>query len=413
MYNNSGLSLEQAPPISVVLRFFITAAVFGIVAGVLTLLFGVEIFDASSKEARVITHILTLGVMASFMMGALFQMLPVIAGVVLQNPSKKATFVHITLTLGVIMIALAFYTSQSYFYLLSALLLGSSLLFVSAIMIANLRKLPSHSSSSKGMFFALIAFSVTVVLGMYLLLALGGYHDGTMYGNLKEMHYSFGLFGWVSLLIIAISFQVIEMFFVTAKYPDWIQKYLIMILFSLLFITPFTPPIMIALPLMIYAGFTLHRLSKRKRPTSDASVWFWRFGMGLLIVTMLLWIADLEAVKYITFIFFALSIVFAMVYKIVPFLVWFHLSNQGYMSAPLMFDIIPPKRIKWHFYLHVITFSMWALSSYDELLPQWQASTLTIASFLLIGSFGYLLYHLINAVKIYRHTQKYSEKISW
>ncbi len=409
MFNNAGLSLEQAPPLSVVLRFFITAAIFGIVVGIIGLIFGADIFEPSQKEARIMTHLLALGVMASFMLGALFQMLPVIAGVVLQAPTKKAMFVHVTFTIGVIMIAVAFWTSKPLFFTLSALFLGISLLYANTIMIVNLLKLKSHSSSSKGMLFALINFVITIFLGLYLLLALGGYHDGVSYTKVKEVHYSFALFGWISLLIIAISFQVIEMFFVTPKYPEWMQKYLIMIIFFLLLITPFTTPIMIALPLTIYAGYTLHRLSKRKRPTSDASVWFWRFGMGLLILTMLLWIINIEAIpalKYITFIFFATSIIFSMVYKIVPFLVWFHLSNQGYIAAPLMFDIIPPKRIKWHFYLHIVTFIIYMLGSYhDGFIP--------VAAMLVVVSFGYLLYHFINAIKIYRHTQKHSEKISW
>lgn len=408
MFNQGGLSLEQAPPISVVLRFFITAAIFGIVAGVLLFIFGKEVFDSSTKEALIITHILALGVMASFMLGALFQMLPVIAGVVLKTPTKKAMFVHSTFTLGVIMIGFTFYTSSSLLYLISGILLGVSLLYTTAIMISNLLKLQTHSSSSKGMLLALAGFTITIVLGLYLLFALGAYHDGLYFAEVKQTHYSFGLFGWVSLLIVAISFQVIEMFYVTPAFATWIQKYFIMIVaFLLLFSSlPFVP-IMIALLFIIYAGFNLYNLSKRKRPTSDATVWFWRFGMGMLIVTMTLMIGDIKTpLSYISFIFFALSIVFAMVYKIVPFLVWFHLSNQGYMSAPLMFDIVHPKEIKMHFYLHVMTFVLWVLSVYHD-------SFIIPASMLVIASFSLLLYRLIHAWKMYRHTQEHTEKMTW
>ena len=409
MFSQGGLSLDQAPPISVVLRFFITASIFGIAAGVLLLLFGVDVFDASNKEALILTHILALGVMASIMLGALFQMLPVIAGVVLQNPTKKAMFVHIAFTLGVIMIALAFYTQKSAFYLISAVLLGASLLFVTTIMISNLFKLEGHSSSSKGMLFALGGFTITILLGLYLLLALGGYHDGSYFAQIKQTHYSFGLFGWVSLLIISISYQVIEMFYVTPKYPDILSKNLIITLFFLLLFTPFIPPIMIALLLITYATITLLRLSKRKRPTSDGTVWFWRFGMGMLIASMLLLLMNEEVLKplnYLTFIFFALSIVFAMVYKIVPFLVWFHLSNQGYMSAPLMFDIVHPREIKQHFYMHIATAVAFLIAL---LIPQ----AIMIAGALTISSFGLLLYRLIIAIKLYRHTQKHGEKMCW
>jgi len=306
MFNQSGLSLEQAPPISVVLRFFITASVFGIVAGVLLLIFGKEVFDTSTKEALIITHILALGVMASFMLGALFQMLPVIAGVVLKTPTKKASFVHSTFTLGIIMIGFAFYTSKPLFFLISGVLLGISLLYTTAIMIANLLKLQTHSSSSKGMLFSLGGFTITIILGLYLLFALGSYHDGFYFSEIKQTHYSFGLFGWVSLLIVSISFQVIEMFYVTPAFPTWIQRYFIMsVAFLLLFSSlPFVST-MIALLFIVYAGFGLYNLSKRKRPTSDATVWFWRFGMGMLIVTMAIMITGIETpLSYITFIFF-------------------------------------------------------------------------------------------------------------
>ena len=90
MFSQNGLSLEQAPPISVVFRFFFVGALFGIIAGISIFFYGMDIFDASSTAAITFTHLLTLGVMLSFMFAALFQMLPVIAGVTLTSPIQKA-----------------------------------------------------------------------------------------------------------------------------------------------------------------------------------------------------------------------------------------------------------------------------------------------------------------------------------
>lgn len=416
MFSQGGLSLDQAPPISVVLRFFITASIFGILAGLLLLVFGKEVFISSSPKAVILTHILALGVMASFMLGALFQMLPVIAGVVLQTPEKKAIFVHTAFTLGVITVLIAFYTASSYMYLISVFLLASSLLFSTYIMISNLLKLRDHSSSSKGMLFALIGFSIAILLGLYLLLSLGGFIDGSYFSGIKQLHYSFGLFGWITLLIISISFQVIEMFYVTPSYPSYISKYLVLTIFALLLFSPFQSTIsiiLISFLFITYAFLTIQKLSKRKRPTSDATVWFWRFGMGMLIVTMSISIVGqfienetLKSLSYLSFIFFALSIIFAMVYKIVPFLVWFHLSNQGYMDAPLMFDIVHPKEIKKHFYLHVVTFILLILGLFSDYL-------FVVASLMVIASFGLLLYHLVFAVNKYKYTQKNSKPMKW
>jgi hypothetical protein len=400
MFNQGGLSLEQAPPISVVLRFFVTASIFGVLLG---------LYLMGDFKNIIVIHILALGVMASFMLGAMFQMLPVIAGVVIKMPTKKAIVANLLLVIGLILQLSAFETSSNLLYLLGAIILGLGLLYTSTLMLKEVVKIKDHSSSSKGILFALLSFTIAILFGIYLLLTLGGYTDATIYSEIKEAHYSFALFGWVTLLVVSISFQVVEMFYITPKYPKFISRYLTTAIFSLLIIKiailfigigSTLIDISLAILFITYAGITIHRLYRRKRPTSDATVWFWRLGMGLLIVSMVILSLDrsinlgekLNFVGQITFISFALSIVFAMVYKIVPFLVWFHLSNQGYMEAPMMFDVIHPKKAKVHFWIHISMITAWFLSTLYEPIS-------ILASILLSISFGWLLYHLIYAVK--------------
>ena len=414
MFNQGGLSLEQAPPISVVLRFFVTASIFGVLLG---------LYLIGNFKNIIVIHILALGIMASFMLGAMFQMLPVIAGVVIKMPTKKATIANILLVIGLVLQLSAFETSFNLLYLLGAIILGAGLLYASTLMLKEVIKIKDHSSSSKGILFALVSFTIAIFFGVYLLLTLGGYTDGTLYTEIKEAHYSFALFGWVTMLIISISFQVVEMFYITPKYPQLMSKYLTISIFSLLIIktalifikiNSIIIDITLAILFIIYAGITIHRLYKRRRPTSDATVWFWRLGMGLLITSMIILFFDkviglgenLNFISQITFIGFALSIVFAMVYKIVPFLVWFHLSNQGYMEAPMMFDVIHPKKAKIHFWIHVSMIITWILSTLYEPIS-------ILASLLVSISFGWLLYHLIFALSKYDYTQKYTEKIEW
>ena len=90
MFQNSGLSLDQAPPISVVLRFFLGGTLFGITAGLWLLFQGESALSPSVSAGQIMTHLLTLGVMLSFMLGALFQMLPVLAGIALPDPVKTS-----------------------------------------------------------------------------------------------------------------------------------------------------------------------------------------------------------------------------------------------------------------------------------------------------------------------------------
>ena len=427
MFNQGGLSLDQAPPLFVVLGFFIMASVFGVLLGLFLLLDNTGLLTSfSNGKSLFITHTLALGVMASFMLGALFQMLPVIAGVSIKTPTKKVFIVQTLFIVGLVIQLYAFLNgSLPLLYFLASAYLGVGLLYAMVIMLKELIKIKDHSSSSKGMVFSLISFTLAILFGIYLLLTLGGYVDGILFTQVKEIHYSFALFGWVSLLVISVSFQVVEMFYVTPKYPKWMSSYLTLIVFALLlvkgvaiFMNFQTEMITVLLSLLfiIYGGVTLHRLYLRKRPTSDATVWFWRLGMGLFIVSMIITLLDtffeinpeVKMLSYVTFIGFALSIVLAMTYKIIPFLTWFHLSNQGYMKAPMMHEVIHPKKAKIQFYMHVTMLVILMISLFVNL-----AFVEVLASLLVLGSFGWLLYNLIYAMKKYLYTQKHTEKFEW
>jgi len=421
VFSQNGLSLDQAPPLSVVFRFFFLGSLFGIVAGVLIFLYQTEIFDASSTAALTLTHVFTLGVMLSFMFASLFQMLPVISGVKLTSPVKRANLLLYPFTLGVITLLLGFnFSTIDWFFPLSGLLLGGSLFAIIIPMLLKLFKIENHSASSKGMSVALLFLGFVVLFALYLLAALSGYIEGSYYTQIKMAHYSFGLFGWIAVLIISISFQVIEMFYVTPAYPELISRYLPWGLFSLLLLSSvlalfypllwnLTELLLIAI-LTLYALLTLKRLTQRKRPLTDATVWFWRIGLSSLIIsmlsigmTLLTDIVFFKPLSYIFFASFALSIVFAMFYKIVPFLTWFHLNSQGYFTAPMMHEVIHPKTAKKHLYIHLATIITFCLSLLF-------APLIFLAGTLTILSFGWLSYQIIHAHLLYKKTQKTGEK---
>jgi hypothetical protein len=371
--------------------------------------------------AVTLTHALTLGIMASFMLGALFQMLPVIAGVVIHSPAKKSWWIQIPFILGTISLLFAFNLPQyHHLYWLASLLLGGSLLGISALMLKNLSAIEHHTASSRGMVFALISFTFVIILALYLASSLGGLAEGSYYTPIKTAHYSFGLFGWITLLIISISFQVIEMFYVTPPYPLPVSRYLTLVIFLLLLskvpLALFVPNATVAIDMLLallfasFAILTLYRLSQRKRPLADATIWFWRMGMGSLIISMLFWLlhgffplVPIEGVSIVAFVSFALSVVFAMFYKIIPFLTWFHLNAQGYFTAPMMHEVIHPKTAKKHFWIH--------LSLILTLIGSLFIGQMLILSGLLtILSFGWVSYQIIHAHLLYTKTQKSGEK---
>ena len=421
MFQQNGLSLDQAPPISVVFRLFFMAALFGMLTGIIILFYQETVFDPASIGAITLVHTLTLGVMASFMLGALFQMLPVIAGVVLDAPVKRSWWIQAPFALGTITLLSSFnLPAYSQLYILASLLLGMSLLGAIVLMLSKLTKLSHHSASSRGMMIALFAFAITLLLAFYLTATLSGFMEGSYYAQVKILHYNFGLLGWIALLIISISFQVVEMFYVTPPYPKTVSQYLagaivllLLIKIPLLLFAPssvIAVNILLALLLITFALFTLYRFSQRKRPLADATMWFWRLGMGSLIFSMLFWIISqfasytiFQSVMYIAFASFALSVVFAMFYKIVPFLTWFHLNAQGYYTAPMMHEVIHPKTAKKHFWIHLTAIIMLLLSLFVGKL-------IFVAGVLMILSFGWIAYQIIHAHLLYRTTEKTGEK---
>ncbi len=420
MFNQNGLSLKQAPPISVVFRFFFSGSVFGIIAGVFILFFQNTIFDPYSTEALTVTHTLTLGVMLSFMFAALFQMLPVIAGVTLDSPIKKANTLQYPFIIGVILLLFAFNFFYSWLFISASILLGGSILYITIVMLLNLVKIENHSISSQGMLYSIISLSFVVLLALYLLGNLAGVVSSEHYTHIKISHYSFGLFGWISLLIISISFQVIEMFYVTPSYPKIITKYLPISMITILSLSTivgfYTPKfiiitnVLLAIILSFYALLTLKRLTQRKRPLTDATVWFWRMGLSSLLLSMIFMVTaefieiqEINTLSYIFFASFAISIVFAMFYKIIPFLTWFHLNSQGYFTAPMMHEIVHPKTAMKHLYIHLATIISFILTIVFS-------KFIFLAGILTIISFSLMTYQIAHAHIIYKKTQKTEEK---
>jgi len=423
MFDQNGLSLDQAPPIWVVFRFFIAGALFGILGGVSMLVWGDSIFDFSSAGALVLTHIFTLGVMLSFMLGALFQMLPVIAGVTLSNPIKHSNIVQLPLLVGIFSLLYGFAGGSNIAFLMASVLLGVSLLYLCVLMLSRLLKLDNQSASSRGMAYALASLVVVVILGVYMSNVHAGLGDGEWFTVAKKAHYSYGLFGWIALLIISISFQVVEMFYVTPPYPKavsrWAPLWIIAILDILAIGLIFYPPLVILSEALLfvslgaYGVLTLVRLSQRKRPLADASMWFWRVGMGSLVASMILLLVLLASdapylldVAVVLFATFSTSIVFAMFYKIVPFLTWFHLNSQGYLMAPMMHEIVHPKVARVNFWIYSAAMT-------SLLVSIWVGGFIYIAGVLTALSYGWAGYQVIKAGKLYKHTQETSEKFDF
>ncbi len=420
MFQNSALSMEQAPPIKVVLRFFLTGTLFAFAASFLLFFYGENLENLALPQTLAITHILTLGVMASFMFGALFQMLPVLCGVSIKEPESNSMWINYALSFGTVALVAGFVNNTVILYGIASLLLLFAIFKTAYIMLKELIKI-KHSNSSRGMLLSLLSLVLVAVFGLTLLAIRSGVGLNIDYLALKTVHFSFGLFGWVALLVISVSFQVIEMFYVTPAYPRQYAQILPKLLFGLLianiamalFMQSYLQIIdaVVILLIALHALLTLIRLKQKKRAVTDATVLFWAFGMGTYLLFTLAYGASYFVAIPVTllatlFSFFALSVVFAMSYKIVPFLVWFHLNAKGYFEAPMMHEIAHPKYARVNLYLFGSTFIVLFAANFIPVL--WK-----VGAILLFVAFAMLFAMIYKALRKYNYIFKNGKRFEF
>lgn len=393
-----GLLLQFLPPFSIIGRFFITASIFGLIGSILALFMSIS----ENFNLPLLVHSFTLGFLAMTMVGALFQMLPVVAGAVIKKASLKATLTHLLLLIGIPLLLIGLFTADKELILLGTAFTAGGLLGVSAVFAFSLLRVKSHIPTSRGIKFSLLNFVIGVSLGVLLILNMSGIYP-LDHLRLLNLHLSFMLIGWVFLLVASVSFQVVEMFFVTPPYPKrfaWYLPPIIAVLLAMKFLlynSILLDPLLSIL-MILQAVLTLDRLRKRRRKIPDPLINFWQVGMVALILSSALYPFLHREFLLFLFLFgtFAQSVVFAMMYRIVPFLVWLHLSNRGVINPPTMHEIISRRRVYVNLYLHLLSIVSFLTAYFFDL-----RHIFIISSVLYFISFLVLLVNLISGVLIY------------
>ncbi|ADC90087.1 conserved hypothetical protein [Thermocrinis albus DSM 14484] len=396
----TGLQLLYLPPFSIVSRFFLTAALFGFL-GTLLGLYEVVV-DSFLLPAFV--HIYTLGFMTMTMVGALFQMLPVVAGVVIERSLFVATYTHLTLVCGVLAFVGGFLLREKSILITGTALLLLALVPTASFMLFKLLRIKAHTPTSGGIRYALFSLLLGILLGSLEIFNLIGYSIFDYFWLLRA-HLTVMLFGWVGILVASVAFRVIEMFFVTPPYPKiYAQLFPPAVLLSLL-IASLRDVWILKLPVSIlflsFAFITFSRLRGRRRRIPDPLISLWYVSMLFLTLSSLLYpFAGGEGTLFYLFLFtfgsFAQSVIMAMMYRIIPFLVWIHLSNRGVPNAPTMHEVVSPKRVWAHLYLHLISIYLFLASFFTGVKALWVFCPLAYAI-----SFGFLLLNLSSGVLLY------------
>jgi len=412
-----GLSVDQAPPISAPLRFFLTAPLFGVLAGVLIFFSDAQTLSSRhSLDAIAIAHAITIGFLSFVMLGALTQMLPVLAGAKIAKVGMVAAVSHLLLFFGTLFMIFGLQYSYSKLALTASLFLGSGFLIIIISMLAGLLRVKNMTPSVKAMITSLLFAFAIVLIGVHLLSSYGLDKFSELHVIFANVHSVWAIFGFAGILIIGVAFHILPMFYVAPRFKKFCKQKVVWIisiglflwLISNLYFDTYTmaAKIWVALFFWAFATTVYIKLNARRRPISDVTVWYWKSSAIFMTLGAFAWVInDFYDAKYIVVVSiligggFIFSIMSGMLYKIIPFLVWFHLNAKGYMSIPTMNDMIDKRLAKIQFILFVISIIGFVISFFAPLFLDIFAVTFIISMII-------LEYNIVIPVLIYAKTIK-------
>ncbi|WDE03369.1 hypothetical protein SG34_018435 [Thalassomonas viridans] len=385
----SGLSFSVMPPLTVPFRYFISAALMVMVLAGFIFFAGPDPWLSRWHPAMLsITHGFTLGFITTVMMGALLQLLPVVGGVGIPKARLVGGACHLLHVVGSIALMLAFVWPAPQQLLLMQTALGLLLtgfsLYLAAVTWVLLQKL-SQGVTINAIRLAVLALAVTVVLGGLLLSRNLGADFISGHKVYTNLHVFAGLAGWIAVLIIGVSFQVVPMFHVAPDFPKWLTRFfpvLMLTLLSWLFwrgVTNgdsrvLTEPVLLLLLLnSLFAVVLLRVISRRKRKVPDNTLDYWRLSaISLFVITGVFLIPENylpepfngKKAMWLTaayLYFYVLSVIQGLLLKILPFLSYNHLQQQcltnfqAMQYLPNMHELLPKKHGRLLFIGHILT----------------------------------------------------------
>ncbi|MBP81169.1 MAG: hypothetical protein CL395_04270 [Acidiferrobacteraceae bacterium] len=389
------LSLDQAPPLAIPAIFFVTAPVAVMAAGLLLLwsgTFALQLYWLPSVVG--LTHLGTLGFLTMTMMGALYQMAPVVAGAPVPF-IRLAHLVYLLFCLGVACLSLSLMGLWPGLIFQSFTLISAAILLFLATTGVAIVKSKTQGETVAGMRLALFSLLMLVLLGLTM---AGGFVDNSFLGFRQfwlQIHISTALMGWVGGLITAVSWQIIPMFYLTPQFTAVGKKVVlglttagIILPLAVLMASAVAPPntggwsptmlaILGALPAalgvwLVHPYLILRNLNRRRRKRLDPSLRFWQLGLTLAPLTgALAVITCFTEDPRATLLFgwvaiwgWAGIIVHGMLSRIVPFLIWFHrfAPHIGRMPVPAMRNLLPDAWVKFGLGLHVSSLVLGAVA---------------------------------------------------
>jgi hypothetical protein len=426
----AGLSLEQSPPFALASRFFITAALFGVAGGILLLVLGPAALESRwNPAAMALTHVFTLGYLTMVMCGAILQMLPVLGGVPVPGIMPVGSVVHGLLVIGTVSLVGGFFSGNALGFDVAVIALGGAILLFLGAVALGIWRVGASNPTVRAIRSAAVGLFVTLLFGAYLVSLLAGYGNSPHMPQFIDLHLGWGLAGWLGMLLMGVALRMVPMFQMTPEYPAPVVRWglsltlLLLLIWSLAVLQGQEALRLIAEGgvVGVYAVFALLTLclqrSRRRRTDSVHTAYWWASAAAILVAAGLwvaarsgsgqdpAWLPVLWGMTVLGGV--AVSVINGMLYKIVPFLAWYHLQQRQMamggvpgLQIPHMLQLLPSLPVRRQFQLHL---AMLAVGAGAAVFPQSLARPLGL---LVLLSFALLTYNLLFTVRLYRRTRR-------
>jgi hypothetical protein len=307
--------------------------------------------------ALVATHLFTLGFGTPIIMGAFYQLVPVLAETPLRY--AKLGWVHYGLHVTGYLVLLA-----GFCHLATGLMIaGGTLLFTGAIlfvwsMVATLKRAPKWHIALTFICVALLYLLLVFSLGLTLALNWQyGFLGAATRTHLID-HAIWGFGGWFTLTILGVALKLVPLFTLTHEEPGRLALP-VLILFNIGMTIALwwraTGLLLMALATAIYLVEMLAILRKRVRRVWDISLRYAGHGLFWLALSSALLIygafaglkpAHAVGALYGLAIGWVGHLIIGHLFKIIPFLIWTHryADKAGKEPIPMLTDLYNQKR---------------------------------------------------------------------
>ncbi len=354
----------RAPSVTLPLRYMVAAAAaFALAALGVPWLAGDLAGHYYQPRVVALTHTITLGWITLTIMGAGFQLVPI----VLERPvwsERAGRWQFLLLVPGIVGLVAHFYIGQRSGMLWAVGLIALGTIAYLVNMGLTLRGVSRRTFTADLMIIAFAGLALTMVFGLALAVdRVVPFLPGPFFPALHA-HFHLALLAWVMPMVIGVAARVYPMFLLArepAGWPGRLQRWGLVlgvpaVVLGLLLAPPLVAPGAVVVSLVVagHATWVLGMVRSRKRPALDWGLRFALTGTGFLVAATVMGLGfalDLLAGPHAGLAYAVLALggwvsltIVGMMLKIVPFLVWYRVYAPlaGRAAVPTLAQISWP-----------------------------------------------------------------------